>query len=202
MNISEIKFNDLTDELMSKLLYSDINDDLEKGDCIMVFGSSKAVQYRLPKALQLYHEGRANKLLFSGGVAWNGNSFPEAIVLKNKALDLGIPEEDILVETISTNTKENILASLLVLDRHFDLHKVKRLLIVTASYHMRRTYLTLKTYMPSWIEFSLCPAEDQSTKIDNWFLNVHGRKRVMEESRKIITYIKEGAIVDAPLPKM
>ncbi|MBW8349659.1 YdcF family protein [Bacillus sp. IITD106] len=200
MKISEIKFDDLTDELMSKLLYSNIHDDLEKGDCIMVFGSSKAVQYRLPKALQLYHEGRANKLLFSGGVAWNGNSLPEAIVLKNKALELGIPEEDILVETISTNTKENILASLLVLDRYFDLHKVKRLLIVTASYHMRRTYLTLKTYMPSWIEFSLCPAEDQSTKMDNWFLNVHGRKRVTEESRKIITYIKEGAIVDASLP--
>ncbi|MBS4198543.1 YdcF family protein [Bacillus sp. FJAT-49732] len=200
MKISELKFEDLSDELMTKLLYSDINDDLKKGDCIMVFGSSKAVQYRLPKALQLYHEGRANKLLFSGGVAWNGNSFPEAIILKNKALELGVPEEDILVETISTHTKENILASLLVLDRYFDLHKIERLLIVTASYHMRRTFLTLKTYMPDWIEFSLCPAEDQSTKKDNWFLNVHGRKRVTEESRKIISYIKEGAIVDWTLP--
>ncbi|MCR2821056.1 YdcF family protein [Lederbergia panacisoli] len=200
MNISELRSEDLTDELMTKLLYSDINDDLLKGDCIMVFGSSKAVQYRLPKALQLYHEGRANKILFSGGVAWNGNSLPEAIVLKNKAIELGIPETDILVETLSTNTKENILASLLVLDRFFDLHKVKRLLIVTASYHMQRTHLTLKTYMPSWIEFSLCPAEDQSTKKENWFLNVHGRKRVTEESRKIIRYIKEGAIVDGTLP--
>ncbi|MCJ8005924.1 YdcF family protein [Lederbergia wuyishanensis] len=200
MKISELQFEDLTDELMTKLLYSDINDDHEKGDCIMVFGSSKAVQYRLPRAIQLYQEGRANKLLFSGGVAWNGNDLPEAIVLKNKAMELGIPEEDILIETISTNTKENILASLLVLDRYCDLHKIKRILIVTASYHMKRTYLTLKTYMPSWIEFSLCPAEDQSTKQDNWFLNVHGRKRVTEESRKIISYIREGAIVDATLP--
>ncbi|MBS4218100.1 YdcF family protein [Bacillus sp. FJAT-49711] len=200
MKISELRPEDLTDELMTKLLYSNLNDDLEKGDCIMVFGSSKAVQYRLPKAIQLYHEGRANKILFTGGVAWNGNSLPEAIVLKNKAIEMGIPEEDILVETVSTNTKENILASLLVLDRYFDLHKVKRLLIVTASYHMQRTHLTLKTYMPSWIEFSLCPAEDQSTKKENWFLNVHGRRRVTEESRKIITYIKEGALVDGILP--
>lgn len=181
---------------MTNLLYADINDDFKKGDCIFVFGSSKAVQYRLPKAIQLYKEGRANKILFSGGVAWNGNSLPEAMLLKAKAMELGIPEKDILVETVSTNTKENILASLIVLDRLFQLHKIERLLIVTASYHMRRTYLTLKTYMPSWIKYSLCPAEDQNTKQENWFLNVYGRQRVVAESNKIINYVRLGSIVD------
>ncbi|MEK3887506.1 YdcF family protein [Bacillus sp. FSL K6-3431] len=196
MKISELNPEKLTDKLMTNLLYADINDDFKKGDCIFVFGSSKAVQYRLPKAIQLYKEGRANKILFSGGVAWNGNSLPEAMLLKAKAMELGIPEKDILVETVSTNTKENILASLIVLDRLFQLHKIERLLIVTASYHMRRTYLTLKTYMPSWIKYSLCPAEDQNTKQENWFLNVYGRQRVVAESNKIINYVRLGSIVD------
>ncbi|CAM4060789.1 YdcF family protein [Lederbergia lenta] len=196
MKISKLKPEDLTDKVRTNLLYNNIDDDLKKGDCIFVFGSSKAVQYRLPKALQLYSEGRANKILFSGGVAWNGNSLPEAILLKNKAMAFGIPEKDILVETISTNTKENILSSLIILDRHFELHKVRRLLIVTASYHMRRTHLTLKTYMPSWIECTLCPANDENTKKDNWFKNPYGRHRVIDESNKLIKYIKQGAIVD------
>ena len=200
MKISELNPEKLTDKIMTNLLYGDITDDLKKGDCIFVFGSSKAVLYRLPKAIQLYNEGRANKILFSGGVAWNGNSLPEAILLKNKAIELGIPEKDILVETDSTHTKENILASLLILDRFFELHKIKRILIVTASYHMRRTFLTLKTYMPSWIEYSLCPAEDQNTRKENWFLNVHGRQRVTEESKKIINYIKQGSILDDLIP--
>lgn len=196
MKISELKREQLTDELMTNLLYNNISDDLQNGDCIFVFGSSRAVQYRLPKAVQLYKDGRANKILFSGGVAWNGNPMPEAMLLKNKAIELGIPDKDILVETISTNTKENILASLIILDRLFELHKIKRLLIVTASYHMRRTYLTLKTYMPNWIEYSLCPADDLNTKRENWFLNEHGRKRVVAESNKIIHYVNLGSIVD------
>ena len=200
MKISELNPDKLTDKIMTNLLYGDITDDLKNGDCIFVFGSSKAVLYRLPKAIQLYSEGRANKILFSGGVAWNGNSLPEAILLKNKAIELGIPEKDILVETDSTHTKENILASLLILDRFFELHKIKRILIVTASYHMRRTFLTLKTYMPSWIEYSLCPAEDRNTRKENWFLNVHGRQRVTEESKKIINYIKQGSILDDLIP--
>jgi vancomycin permeability regulator SanA len=196
MKISELNPDKLSDKQMANLLYNSINDDLEKGDCIFVFGSHRATKYRLPKAVQLYNEGRANKILFSGGAIWEDNTFPEAVILKNKAIELGIPEEDILVETASKNTKENIIASLLHLDRFFELHKIKRLLIVTSNYHMRRTYLTLKTYMPSWIEFSLCIAENHATKKDNWFLSEKGRKRVLEESRKIIKYIKWGAIID------
>jgi cephalosporin hydroxylase len=196
MKISELDPNNLTDEQMTTLLYRHIHDDFRRGDCIFVFGSSKALEYRLPKAVTLYQEGRANKILFSGGTVWPGTSNPEAIALKNKAIKLGIPEKDILVETTSQHTKENVLASLLVLDRVFELHKIKRLLIVTTAYHMRRTLLNLKTYMPSWIEYSLCVAEDTNTKMDNWFLNEKGRQRVENETKKLITYIRQGAIMD------
>lgn len=196
MMISELNPNKLTDLQMTNLLFANINDDMAAGDCIFVCGSSKAVQNRLPKALQLYEEGRASKLLFSGGAVWNGNSLPEAILLKNKAMELGVSEKDILVETTSKNTKENVLASLIILDRFFELHKIKRLLIVTASYHMRRTYLTFKTYMPNWIEYSFCPAEDEYTNKNNWLLHENSRKRVIDESRKIIRYIRQGSIKD------
>lgn len=200
MKISELDPNNLTDVQMTTLLYKDIKDDLRKGDCIFVFGSSKALQYRLPKAIQLYQEGRADKILFSGGTIWNGTHFPEAMVLKNKAMELGIPEKDILVEQTSTHTKENVLASLIILDRAFGLQNIKRLLIVTSTYHMRRTFLNLKTYMPNWIEYSLCPAEDTNTKMGNWYLNEDGRRRVESESRKLISYIRQGALVDDNFP--
>jgi uncharacterized SAM-binding protein YcdF (DUF218 family) len=200
MKISELNPNKLTDEQMTNLLFNDIYDDGEKGDCIFVLGSSKAAQYRLPKALQLYREGRASKILFSGGVIWDDKALTEASLLKNKAIELGIPEKDILVEKVSRHTKENVLASLLVLDRFFHLHTIKRLLIVTTTYHMRRTYLTLKTYTPSWIEYSLCPAEDQTTKKDNWFLYENGRRRVENESKKIITYVRQGILIDEDTP--
>lgn len=196
MKISQLQADKLSDLQRTELLYKNLADDQKPGDCIFVPGSSKAVKYRLPKAVQLYKEGRAKKILFSGGVIWDGTDFPEAEMLANEAMKQGIPEEDILIENMSLHTKENVLASLLVLDRAFYLHHVKRLLIVTSAYHMRRTHLTLRTYMPGWIQYSLCTVDDQSTRKDNWFQNPYGRKRVENESGKIIGYVKQGVILD------
>ena len=199
MNISHLRPESLTDLQMTELLYKRLEDDHEIGDCIFVPGSSKAVEYRLPKAVQLYKEGRAKKILFSGGMVWEGESRAEAHLLKMKAMEFGIPEEDILIEDLSLHTKENVLASLLVLDREFDLHNIKRLLVVTTAFHMRRLHLTLKTYMPSWIQFSLCAVDDQTTREYNWFEYPYGRKRVEMESFKLINYVKQGILVDVEI---
>jgi uncharacterized SAM-binding protein YcdF (DUF218 family) len=196
IKISQLERDKLTDLQMTELLYKNIEDDYEIGDLIFVPGSSKAVEYRLPKAIQLYNEGRAKKLLFSGGVIWEGTNTTEANLLKQKAIEQGVPEKDILVEEISLHTKENVLASLLIMDREYYLHNIKRVLVVTTIFHMRRFHLTLKTYMPNWIEFSLCPVNDSTTKVDNWFIYPYGRKRVELESSKLIKYVQQGIIVD------
>lgn len=196
INISQLEPNKLTDLQMTELIYKNLEDDNEIGDCILVPGSNKAVQYRLPKAIQLYKQGRANKILFSGGVIWEDNKLSEAQLLKEKAIEQGIPEEDIIVEDISLHTKENVLASLLVLDRAFYLHNIKRIIVVTTNFHMRRFHLTLKTFMPEWIEYSLCTVNDQTTREDNWFNYPYGRKRVEMESGKLINYVKQGVIID------
>lgn len=196
MYISNLEVDNLSDKQKTKLLFTHIEDDNKNGDCIFVVGSSKAIQYRLPKAVELYKDGRASKILFSGGVKWNGSDDSEAVSLKREAISLGVFEKDILIEDRSLNTLENVLASLLVLDREFHLYKIKRLLIVTTSYHMKRLHLTLQTYMPDWIQYTLCPAEDNSTGKDNWFLNEFGRKRVHDESSKLIKYVKQGALCD------
>lgn len=196
MKISDLNENNLTDELMTRLLFSNIADDMKIADCIFVPGSSKAFKFRLPKAIQLFKQGRAKKILFSGGVVWEGSELCEALQLKAKAIELGIPEKDILVDTLSQHTKENVLASLLVLDRAFHLHNINRILVVTSSYHMRRMYLNLKTYMPNWIHYSLSPVSDLTTSENNWFLTSYGRGRVEAESKKLIRYVKQGAIVD------
>lgn len=194
--ISQLNPVELTDLQMTELLYKNLVDDHEIGDLIFVPGSNKAVEYRLPKAVQLYNEGRAKKILFSGGVMWEGTNLTEAHLLKQKAIEQGVTEKDILVEDISLHTKENVLASLLILDRAFNLHHIKRILVVTTTYHMRRLYLTLKTYMPDWIEYSCCPVNDQTTKVDNWYKYSYGRQRVENETSKLIKYVKEGIIVD------
>ncbi|MGE7837704.1 YdcF family protein [Viridibacillus arvi] len=196
IHISQLQPDKLSDSQLTDFLFKNLEDDNEMGDVIFVPGSSKAVAYRLPEAIQLYNEGRAKKILFSGGVIWGNTNLNEAQLLKQRAIELGIPEEDILTEDLSLHTKENVLASLLILDRAFELHNIKRILVVTTRYHMRRTLLNLNTFMPEWIQYSICSVDDNTTKANNWFENPYGRKRVEMEANKIIKYVKQGSIMD------
>lgn len=196
MNLSKLEAEKLSDTQKTALLYHYLADDGKPGDCIFVPGSSKAVEYRLPKAIQLYNEGRAGKILFSGGVVWEGHDLTEAELLAEEAIASGVPEEDILVENKSLHSKENVIASMLVLDREFDLHLMRRLIIVTAAIHMRRMHLLLETYMPDWIEYSLSAVDDRTTKEENWFNNPYRRDRVDRETQKLIDYARHGIIID------
>src|SRR5690625_6983175 len=117
MIICELDIEKLTDNQMSILIFSDIENNNKEGDCIFVVGSSKAIEYRLPKAVELYNQRRSGKILFSGGVKWDGNYFPEAVALKNEAITLKVTEKDISIEDISVHTIENVLASLIEIGR-------------------------------------------------------------------------------------
>ncbi|MFD2699595.1 YdcF family protein [Paenibacillus shunpengii] len=179
-------------DLLTRILFNGIEDDGENGDVIFVFGSVSANKYRVPHAVELYKSGRSAKILMSGGAL----EVPEAISMKNRAIELGVLEQDIIVETLSKNTIDNVLKSREVLDEYFGLNHIKRILIVTTFYHIRRCYLTLKTYLPEHIEYSLCPAQDKSTRPTNWWESQQGTQRVMKEVEGLIYYTKNSKIQD------
>ena len=81
----------------------------EKADCIVGFGNFNTNIAR--RAAELYHQGYAPKILFTGGLGRNTQylfSEPEAVRFAKVAISCGVPEKDILLEDRSTNTKENI----------------------------------------------------------------------------------------------
>lgn len=199
MKVSTLNYEDLTQAYVDRILFEGIQDDGEKGDCILVFGSIKANQYRVPKAVELYKANRASKIIFSGGkgIETSEGYMLEAEMMQKRAIELGVPEEDTIVEVISqVGTKENVLGTMLMIDRHIGLNRVKRILAVSTAYHMRRCQMMLETYMPDWITFSLCPAEDNNTRRENWFLSEAGSKRARLEAYKIACYIREGSLPD------
>ncbi|MCW7491589.1 YdcF family protein [Leptospira sp. 2 VSF19] len=84
-------------------------DNLKKADLIFVLCSH---DIRIAKfASDLYKNGYANRILFSGGLNFfTKNIFPdsEADSFANFAIKEGIPSKDIIIENKSTNTGENI----------------------------------------------------------------------------------------------
>ena len=90
--------------------YLGMHQQLQKADVIVGFGNFNTDIAR--RAAELYHQGYAPKVLFTGGLGRNTEGLlpePEAVRFARVAMECGVPEQDILLEDRSTNTAENIL---------------------------------------------------------------------------------------------
>lgn len=195
MFLSEFDEDNLSITDINNILFTIPKDDLKTGDCIWVFGSRHFLDERLNVAVKLYKEKRAPFILFSGGKGKKG-VVAEAKAMKEKALSLGIPEEAILTEEESYNTAENVLCSMLILERKFLLQNIKRLIVVSSPFHIQRLSLTISRYMPRWIDYSFCYDEDSPTSKKNWLNNPVAKKRVEKEAKGIVYYAKNKYIDD------
>ena len=80
-----------------------------KTDVIVGFGNFNVNIAR--RAAELYLQGFAPKILFTGGLGRNTLGIlpePEAVRFARVAMEEGVPGKDILIEDRSTNTAENI----------------------------------------------------------------------------------------------
>lgn len=97
--------------------YLGMHQQPQKADCIVGFGNFNTNIAR--RAAELYHQGFASRILFTGGLGRNTQGLlpePEAVRFAKTAMECGVPEDAILLEDQSTNTKENILFSREILE--------------------------------------------------------------------------------------
>lgn len=198
MLVSKIKEDDLTTQVVDRLLFQGLEDTGENVDCVIVLGSLKATKYRIPVAVDAYKAGRASKLLLCGGKL---REFPdgqctEAEHMRQAALELGVAEEDVILENASQNTVENIRFAMAELQRAFNLNEVRRVLLVTTAYHMRRSLAIARNLFPEHITIIPCPANDNNTRRENWMNTSVGMERAKGEAMKIVSYVLSGTIPD------
>lgn len=98
---------------------------------------------RIWQALNLYKAGKIKKIFISGGSGYvSGRGLQEGIQLKRILVKWGIPEQDILHESISKNTYENAIETKKVLTRSYP--HFKKFLLITSGQHMRRARAIFK----------------------------------------------------------
>lgn len=102
------------------------------------------------RAAQLYLAGYGEHLLFSGGYGLGTSgrfTEPEAEVFARRAIQLGVPADQILTEETATNTGANItLGAQLLAERGM---QPQSILLVTKPYMERRARATFKRQWPS-----------------------------------------------------
>lgn len=84
-------------------------------------------------AARLYHAGKAQHLLLSGGRVRTGDG-SEAEAMRQFLLDLGVPGSAIWLEQDSQNTADNAHRTALLLQKK----KINRITLVTSALHMPR----------------------------------------------------------------
>lgn len=108
----------------------------ENHDCIIVLGAglwddkpSPMLKDRLEKGISLYMAGAAPKLLMSGDHGRTG--YNEVQVMKQYAIDAGVPSEDIFMDHAGFSTYESMI-------RARDIFGVTSPIVVTQKYHLYR----------------------------------------------------------------
>ena len=89
--------------------YLRLGEEPRKADCIVGFGNFNVNIAR--RAAELYQQGYADKILFTGGLGRNTLGMlpePEAVRFAKVAMECGVPESALILEDKSTNTAENI----------------------------------------------------------------------------------------------
>ena len=108
----------------------------EEYDAILVLGCgvwdtdpSPLLKERLDKAVELYKNGYAKKIIMSGD--HGRDNYDEVNVMKKYAIDNGIPSSDIFMDHAGFKTYDSVY-------RARDIFKVKSMIIVTQEYHLYR----------------------------------------------------------------
>lgn len=112
------------------------NDCLSMSDAIILLEGDGFDRFR--KAVSLYKQGKAPKIVFSGNITdYDYGSFPFAEVLP-RMLEAGVPEDDIIHEDKSLNTREQAVEVV----RMAQERGWKKLILVASHEHQYRAYLT------------------------------------------------------------
>lgn len=199
MKLSLINNENLTDDMVDKIVYSDTCDNLRNTTYGIVFGNSMLIKERVNTAYDAYKSGRIKKVIFSGGSNGvsnqNNDTVAEAVKMRKLAIKLGIKEEDILIDDKSNNSFENVKNSFyLIKDQN-----ITEIAIITSEFHLKRCYAIIKKNFPD-INVIMIHSKDGFSDRDNWFLSDNswnsGRSLATYEANLLIKYAKENKIMD------
>lgn len=178
--------------------YHRLHQRLHRADLIFVLGSNDPrVAVR---AAQLYHEGLAPRILFSGGRGrfTENDTLSEAERFARVAVAKGVPEESILLEPESTNTGENIRFSRRVLEGAG--LAVGRVLAVQKPYMERRTLASLEAQWPEVAVQVTSPSMSFEEYLTAELTEEFVINAMVGDFQRIVEYPKRGFASVQPIP--
>ncbi|MFD3804775.1 YdcF family protein [Streptomyces sp. NPDC058619] len=180
--------------------YHQMGHDLKPADVAIGLGSHDLGV--AAASADLYHSGLFPTLVFTGGNSPTTRArFPrgEAVHFREHALELGVPDEAILVEPNAANTGQNITLSRDLLAAAGIVPKT--VLLVSKPYMERRSFATARKLWPE-VEI-LCASEP--LELDDYLKSIGDEKLVLDmlvgDLQRVIEYPKNGFAIAQDVPE-
>ena len=166
-------------------------------ELLFVFGTSSIDSEILDAVARDYLQGRFPKVLATGlsGRLYHETGSPLASIMRDELIARGVSSDVILVQDRSTNTLEDVVFSLDILEQHSI--SPESIAFLCKAHHSGRCLRTLRKFFPSQ---TLSPityaAEYEGVKVskEDWYQHEVSRGRVYGEYLRIIKYTKRGDI--------
>jgi uncharacterized SAM-binding protein YcdF (DUF218 family) len=173
-----------------------IDTPLKPAGLLFVFGTRNDVARRVDEAFRLWREGLFRWAIVSGGMT-PGSHLSECEIIKAEMVARGIPADKILEEHRATNTGENVVFSLPVIDAALGLSNIRSVICLGNTWTARRYPMTLHRH---WRQVAkmLVTVDSFATPRTLWHTNPEFRRRMLREWDKIEPYKAKGFIAEWP----
>lgn len=152
---------------------------LQKADAIVVVSGGQTTT-RAEKGIELYKQGMAREMVFSGAALDDGPS--NATAMRNQAVEAGISSDVILVDTESQNTYQNAVNTKELLE----LSDARSIILVTSPYHQRRTHDTFANVLGKGYTIQDSSSFDNRWSKSGWWQNTFARRISLSELQKLL----------------
>jgi uncharacterized SAM-binding protein YcdF (DUF218 family) len=169
---------------------------IKPADLLFVFGTREDVERRVDEAFRLWSEGFFRWSIVSGGVT-PGSELSECEIIKAAMVARGIPQERILEEHHATNTGENVIFSLPIIEAAIGLKNIRSVICLGNTWTARLYPMTLHRHWPE-VEKMLITVDSFQTPLARWHTNSALRMRILGEWHKIEPYKAKGFIAKWP----
>jgi uncharacterized SAM-binding protein YcdF (DUF218 family) len=209
-----------------------LRNPLQHADAIVALAGTRGniafLDGKVRTAAQLYHQGWAPRIVFSGRFSRMVTDSPQLIprnvleqaasegrveqkdvgpaaetwdagldatYMRAQAIQLGVPEDAILVEDQSLHTLDNATFTAAILREY----QMRRIILVTSPFHQLRTYLTFaKVLKPEGMEIINYYADSGDWHPLTWFLTTENRRLIASEQSRIDKYLGNSCTRPSP----
>lgn len=161
-----------------------VQDQLNPVDVIHVIAGE---DYRTQYAIQLYQQGYAKMIFFTGGWCIPHGYYHGAHALQI-ALEAGIPHQAIEYDdsTVTSTYDEAVLLQKYLADHQPGFQSI---MVVSDPYHMRRSQWTYRHILGKGYTILMAPVPFTKTPyVEQWWSEASSRRYVVEEYQKMIYY--------------